>query len=39
MTTIRRQMVRRPAALVGDAAGLGAIVLLFVAALHLPAVL
>ena len=39
MTPIRHIVSRRPATLVGDAAGMGAIVLLFVAALHLPAIL
>lgn len=37
MQTVRRQLRRRPVALMGDAAGLGAIVILLAAALHLPA--
>ena len=39
MSSIRRLVANRSAALIGDAAGLGAIVLLLVAALHLPSIL
>ena len=39
MTPIRTLVADRPAALIGDTAGLGAIVILFLAALHLPAIL
>lgn len=39
MMPIRTIVVRRRAALIGDAAGMGAIVLMFFAALHLPALL
>lgn len=39
MTELRQLIVERPAAMVGDVAGAGAIVLLLIAALHLPALL
>ena len=39
MLPIRDAIVRRPAAFVGDVVGLGAILVLFAAALHLPALL
>ena len=39
MSSIRRLVADRPAALIGDAAGLGAIVVLLMAALHLPTIL
>ncbi len=39
MSSIRRLIADRPAALIEDAAGMGAIVVLLVAALYLPALL
>lgn len=39
MTPIRDLIARRPLSLVGDVAGMGAIVALLAAALHLPAIL
>ena len=39
MSPIRRLIADRPASLLGDAAGMGAIVVLLVAALHLPSIL